>query len=642
MGDRLGALNRLRGAVPPCLAVLLLVGAAVFAPRAARAGERDEADDLATRFAGAAACKPCHEAAYERWAASNHAHTSKRALAAFLPEDVVRSRTVRHPPNATTWRGQDRYGYMAETVGADGELARFRLALVVGRARIRMFVATMPDGRYQVLPAMLEAPTNEWFDYSHLIFGGPGATWDTPPVIRPGEASFWTGPVRSWGLRCANCHASGWRARDLGPDGQGPRASWRDTGVDCEACHGPGRSHVEAWNRKEAGAPLPPIDRLSTDAANEVCLICHMEHEIVRPGYQVEANLFEHIDPTLLVDPERADPTGRPTELIYEGLSFLSSRCATQGALRCVTCHEPHGSGKHGMLRFPKPLDDFCYRCHETIGAEPKAHTHHEPLGPGARCIACHMPKLPVERGHGVVTDHTIGIPRPGLRADRMARDACRWCHDSGSWDAPEGSPHLDAEGIRRAFELWWPQAAEPEPWVQAIALARLGEEGAGARLLKVVGNRRLPRVVRASAARLLDRDPAVRLGPLLDACRDRDSLVRRSAVRALQARTGPEVDAALLRALSDESAAVRGAAARAALAGWSRVQTNAPLLEALIPVLQAEAAALPCDDMRWFRLGAAREIGGDKQGAIDAYARQVALDSTAANIRAHLERLRR
>ena len=106
------------------------------------------------------------------------------------------------------------------------------------------------------------------------------------------------------------------------------------------------------------------------------------------------------------------------------------------------------------------PRDDAqCARCHQEIAAAPAAHSRHAAGSEGARCVNCHMPFLSVERGHGAVTDHTIGIPRPALRGDRIAQDACTWCHVGGR-AAPPGAPPLSEAGIRESFARWWPEAA--------------------------------------------------------------------------------------------------------------------------------------------------------------------------------------
>ena len=83
-------------------------------------------------------------------------------------------------------------------------------------------------------------------------------------------------------------------------------------------------------------------------------------------------------------------------------------------------------------------------------------------------------------------------------------------------------------------------------------------------------------------------------------------------------------------------------AAARSALEGWQRVQQNSALLKAILPVLEEEARALPNDEMRWYRLGAARDVSGDVPGAVEAYARMVALHPLSIYIRRRLDALRK
>jgi len=635
-----------RPAILTCVLVSGILTVAVLGVGlSARAGDRPAEAARTSPFVGSAACAPCHKREHALWARSNHAHTLETALPSNMPPDVVGQKAVRHPPGKTTFR-LGAHGYEARTTGPDGKEHDYPLNDVVGRLRIRMFVTTLPDGRRQVLPGMLEVPHQRWFDYSHLIFGAPGTDFETPPVIAPGDPSSWTGPVRSFGARCAGCHATEGIAKRPEPGRPyGARASWLELGVGCEACHGPGRAHAEAWRKLDPSQPLARIEKLPTKAATDLCLRCHIEHEIVTPtpaaAQPIGGDLFERIEPTLLTSPDRVDPAGRVLELIYEGLPFLTSRCAKAGDLTCTDCHDGHGSPLRGQLRASKERDGLCVRCHAEIARGLRKHAHHDVRQAGARCTNCHMPALTIERGHGAVADHSIGIPRLGLEADRAATDACTWCHQAGL-RAPEGAPKLAADALRKAYATWWPDAREAPFWVRALAAARLEREGAAGDLLAVLEDEGVRRVVRASAARLLGRLRDAPEAALLATCRDADSLVRRSALYGLGARRGEAVDAALLKALRDPSTPVRRVAARTALEGWTRVQANAALRKAVLPVLESDCEAAPNDDLRWFRLGAAREMSGDIPGAIEAYTRQTMLDPFAKNIRTHLTRLRK
>ena len=111
-----------------------------------------------------------------------------------------------------------------------------------------MFLTRMEDGRLQVLPFMREIPTGAYFDYTHLIFGVRELAYEKPPEVKPGEPSFWTGPIRAYDRSCGRCHTSGRRV-----DGR-----WDPLPVDCEACHGPSADHVEYWRN-------PPDDLSAKD-----------------------------------------------------------------------------------------------------------------------------------------------------------------------------------------------------------------------------------------------------------------------------------------------------------------------------------------------------------------------------------------
>jgi len=639
-----GRSSRLRGASWLASIVAGIVVAGAVARWSGTVGAGEPAPQPASGgFAGAAACATCHQAAHRAWAGGNHALSTVEAKGDERPAEARAEGTVSHPPGSSTFHARgDRA--TVETVGPDGKPLVVPLSYVVGRSRIRMYVTALPTGANQVLPAMREEDTGAWFDYTQMLFGAPGLPPDQAPTVAPGDPSFWTGPVRSFDARCARCHVSGREAVAPALDGTGPRSTWRALGVDCEACHGPGADHVALWRALPRGEVRDPVVRLrdlDRDASLGVCLTCHLEGEVVDPAFVPGKDLFEHVDPTLLDDAERIDPAGRPLELVYEGLGFLVSRCVAKGRLTCASCHASHGSPHGASLVAPVTDDGLCSRCHTQIAAEAGKHAHHRGGGSGARCVACHMPKVPVERGHGAVTDHSISTPDlTGSAGVRVARDACIGCHAGARGFAP-GAPPLDAVALKKAFAAWWPQAKPRPPWSRAIAAARREDPEAWRGLEGLARDGTAPRLVRASAMALLGRVPGADPATLLEGARHADSLVRRAAVSALASIRTEDADAALLAALADPSPAVRARAARATLAGWTRAQENGPLLRAALPVLEENVRAAPDDDGRWFRLAAARQIAGDLVGAAAAYERQCALDPFAASARATLEKIR-
>jgi predicted CXXCH cytochrome family protein len=634
--------------------LLLALAAAAWATAALVPARSDAvAADGGWRPTPPAECVSCHVDACERWRLSAHALSTRPAVEGVVPFEVAAERKVTHPPGSSAFRRTDG-GFETETAGDDGAPHRWPLEIVVGGRRMKMLAARMDDGRLQILPAMREEPGGAWFDYTQLLFG---TTPGTAPTVRPGEPSFWTGPDRSFDARCARCHLSGYEPREPAPaaDGalRGPRSAWRTLGIDCRSCHGDGEAHVVHWRKPPEKRTTDPILRLGTmdrERGLAVCMPCHLEGEVIDPkGPQDDPLAW--IEPTLLDDVVRVDPAARPLELMYESLAFLTSRCATTGKLTCLQCHSVHGSAETFSLKRPLERDaEFCVPCHADLASKAPEHAHHKAGGSGVRCTLCHMPAVTVERGHGAVTDHTLGSPRLPTDAEtkaaaegrpERATDACTWCHTRGR-RAPRDAPVLDAAKLRDAYAQWWP-AATPDPsWTAAIDGGRRGDDAALEDLAALARDGTSPRLLRASAARLLGNFPEEGETTLLSLAGDRDSLVRRAALRALASVRSEGADAELLAAMKDASPSVRIVAARAALQGWARVRASKALLAAALPVLEEDARLVPDDHLRWFRLGAARQIAGDVAGAIAAYERKLALDPNAKAVRETVARLRK
>jgi predicted CXXCH cytochrome family protein len=563
------------------------------------------------------------------------------ATASSLPPDAARGGAVEHPPGRTQFAHQGA-GFTATVTFDDGRTAPTPVDFVVGLRRLTMLVTRLPDGRHQVLPAMREEPGGVWFDYTSLLFAPTeAANRQAAPVVKPGEPSYWTGPDRSFDARCARCHTSGYEVRPTPQGERGARSAWRAPGVDCEACHGPASRHVAHWTDAAPGAAPDPMARLAalpSARSLDLCLACHLEGEPVGAPFRPGDDALEHVEPTLLDNTVRVDATGRPLELVYEGTSFLASTCAGAGRLRCLDCHDAHGSANRSALVVaPGRLNSLCAKCHGDIAADAPSHTRHKAAGSGATCANCHLPLVTIERGHGAVHDHTMGTPRPS--AD--GRDACSWCHLGGR-SAPADAPRIAPEKLAASFKQLWPDAETRPAWRDAIAAGREGRADAGPALLRLAADAAAPRVVRASAAKLCGRAGPKAAAELPFLASERDPLVRRGAVDGLASVAGEEADKALLAALGDPSPAVRIAAARAALEGFQRVEANERLLAAALPVLEEDALAVPEDHLRWFRLGSARLIAGDDAGALAAFERKLQLDPGASAVCRTADEIRR
>ena len=271
--------------------------------------------------------------------------------------------------------------------------------------------------------------------------------------------------VARWNDTCIYCH-------NVAPQpGLEPWSGRFDTrvaelGIACEACHGPGSAHVRAnrdplrrFSLHLSGRPDPTIAnprRLSPERSAEVCGHCHGQrlapdiervHQLgdrFMPGEPLARHsrpLFR--DTTINGQPGAfearfwPDGTARLTAYEYQGL--LQSACAKRGALTCTSCHSMHAGDPRGQLDPTRPGDAACTTCHDTLASEAqqRAHSQHAPEGEGARCVACHMPRVT----YGLVgahRSHRIDVPNPAAPNAESRPDACTLCHvdRSRSWAA--------------------------------------------------------------------------------------------------------------------------------------------------------------------------------------------------------------
>ena len=250
-----------------------------------------------------------------------------------------------------------------------------------------------------------------------------GGHWGMSPAY---DVAQHAGFSRKITYRCMSCH-NAYPALPPGADQWENATRWPaqlPEGIDCQRCHGPGQSHVDAVRlRKPAVAVRAAIvnpAKLDPVRKMEVCLQCHLEttnaplpNSLIRrgrgvfsyrPGEPLEdyALYFDHAPGTGQAD--KFEFASAPYRL-RQSRCFLESR----GALTCTTCHDPHGpqAGTSPVARYAA----MCRSCH------PGAAESHVTKPPDD-CVSCHMPRRrPSDAIHDTVADHLIQR-KAGARAE--------------------------------------------------------------------------------------------------------------------------------------------------------------------------------------------------------------------------------
>jgi tetratricopeptide (TPR) repeat protein len=572
------------------VALASLVAAIVLiAPRGAAPARGEEAP----RFVGSASCALCHQSAFTAWSASHHARAMQQATDATVLGHFAGAHLDQPGLTSTFFRDGPRR--MVRTDGPDGALHDYPIAYTFGVAPLQQYLIGFPGGRYQSLGIAWDSrPAAEggqrWF---------PLYTNPAPPA---GSPLHWTGYEQTWNLQCADCHATDLRKNfDLATNSYA--TSFSETGVGCEACHGPGSRHV-AWARaRQAGGgggdpahgllawlratdrgewvmnPATGIARRTappdSSAVLDACAPCHARRSVIATGQNAATPFLDAYLPALL-EPGLYHADGQIDGEVYEYGSFVQSRMF-QAGVTCINCHDPHAGGRVAEG------NALCAQCHLPARFDTAAHHHHQDGGAGAQCAACHMPAK-TYMGVDQRRDHSFRVPRPDLTLAIGVPNTCNQCHadKTAAWAA---------DMVAR----WFPGGRQTTPhYGLALAAGRAGQADAEGRLDALIGDRTAPPIARATALRLLPPYATAASRPVIGAAiADPSPLVRLAAPATLPADAPPDDVRAMAALLADPVRAVRIEAARA-LAGFD----PAPLTEAQRQDLAAALASLRAAEM--------------------------------------------
>ncbi len=168
---------------------------------------------------------------------------------------------------------------------------------------------------------------------------------------------------------CFICHTTGPAPRTpSNPQSQDNRpgilGTWKESGVQCEACHGPGSRHV----------PNPSARDAFVDTSARFCGECH---SLPQPG------------------------SGAPNPGVIQGTGsgFIENRqqwsellaSGGHGGFNCVTCHDPHVSANYAAAT---AFQRTCQDCHagKNMGFHESAQYVNGDYTEVLTCVSCHMP----------------------------------------------------------------------------------------------------------------------------------------------------------------------------------------------------------------------------------------------------------
>ena len=291
--------------------VVMIVGLALCVRLASEA--------TAGGYVGSQTCGLCHQKEYGLWTKSGHAFKLNKVQGGKPPEYPFSE--VPSPPDGVSW------GEVSYVIGGYGWKARFmdeNGQIIIGKG------------------VQWNLETQEWVDYHNDE--GHGGPWD--------------GPDGRQDYDCGRCHTTGYKPRGESPL-PGIVGRWKEDGIGCEACHGPGRDH----------AVLPGPDNIDGHPDSAVCGQCHTRD--AKNRIEVSGGLIRHH--------EQYD------EYLHSPHAHI---------MRCSACHDSHKTAKHGA---EGAITVRCQDCHtQTVQSPPMQHLD---------CVDCHMPyaaKSAVSHGNKV------------------------------------------------------------------------------------------------------------------------------------------------------------------------------------------------------------------------------------------------
>ncbi|MFV0566654.1 MAG: tetratricopeptide repeat protein [Flavobacteriaceae bacterium] len=423
-------------------------------------------------FLGDNNCKECHQDEFNDWQGSHH----DKAM------QIADSTSVLAYFNGETFTNQEvtsRFfkkdgSYYVNTEGPDGTYQDFKIVYTFGITPLQQYIVQFPDGAYQCLSTAWDSVKNKWFSL-YPDFRVVHAEW-----------LHWTKKGLNWNTMCADCHSTNVRKNyDFKTDSYNTK--YAIINVSCEACHGPGKQHVDDVKRLGSNYQATGTMQMTLDTKPkelvDACARCHARREQFTKTFNYEGTFLDHYFPHLIVEPQYY-PDGQILDEDYVYTSFTQSKMY-KNDITCNNCHNSHS------LKLKFEGNKLCTQCHVPATYDTPAHHKHPMDTESAACINCHMPGR-YYMGNDFRRDHSFRVPRPDQSLKYGTPNACTGCHTD-----------KDNQWAWQSFKSLY-GAVDSLHFSDKLIPGVIGEAHADAGLLELIQDKTEAPTVRASAVRAL------------------------------------------------------------------------------------------------------------------------------------------
>ena len=359
-------------------------------------------EETSGQYVGAKQCRECHSDLYYGWKSTLHPYKFQDATPDTVIGDFTRNNTFEIDGHTIK---MERKGdnFFITCPGPDGREHTYQARYVIGAFWKQLYVTEFPDGELHILPAMWIVEKQKW-----------------------AKCKYWSKTV--YQVSCTGCHNTGSQL-NYDPATKTYKTTWADKGVACEACHGPGKAHIQAAQKggNVHETIVNPARIPDARRAAMVCGACHNRGTSPdgKYGYPMgympggQLNFLFNEKPKL-----HPDDTSRANRQQY--IDWQKSGHAKAGVV-CWNCHFTHSRGKANRYQTKLPGNELCLSCHEV--EDHGVHGIHSVNN----CIGCHMPALGKRGVKGDVHSHQFKFisPADSIKAGGVDKqpNSCNQCH---------------------------------------------------------------------------------------------------------------------------------------------------------------------------------------------------------------------